>query len=268
MSNCNLSAKPRKDGMLKIQVQWWQREQLENVTYFVVSFILNTEKVKFFGFTGERWIETKKRGGLTWSAAGFASVECVNFHNHKSWSGRRRATATTTLTATEGNMDEQRHREGYWLSAESGGTDDSAKRQIRHSKTPWSQSITATTQLSLNVTLWLHCELAAEWSRSDEAEQRPRERERKRGRERGRKRENERSERRTRKKLPEWHTLGQNWPEKRKGELLRRWRTFLKRGRGMKNSDDLKIGTEKRRGDLLAHSPLSDRGSLFLFDST
>lgn len=189
-------------------------------------------------------------------------MECVNFHNHKSWSGRRRTTATTTLRAAEGNMDEQRHREGYWLSAKSGGTDDSAIRQIRHSKTPWSQSITGTTQLSLNVTLWLHCELAAEWSRSNEAERRPRERER------GRERENERSERRTRKKLSEWHTLGQNWPEKRKGEVLRRWRTFFEKRERDENSDDLKIGTEKWWGDLLAHSPLSEPRSLFLFDST
>lgn len=64
---------------------------------------------------------------------------------------------------------------------------NSAIRQIRHSETPRSQSITATTQLSLNVTLWLHCELAAEWSGSNEAEQRPRKREREKERMKGQK---------------------------------------------------------------------------------
>ena len=42
---------------------------------------------------------------------------------------------------------------------------------------------------------------------------------------------------------------------------------FEKRERD-ENSDDLKIGTEKWWGDLLAHSPLTEPRSLFLFDST
>lgn len=51
---------------------------------------------------------------------------------------------------------------GLLITGKSGETDDSTIRQIRHSETLQSQSITATTQLCLNVTLWLHCELAAE----------------------------------------------------------------------------------------------------------
>ena len=58
-------------------------------------------------------------------------------------------------------MDEQRNRV-LLITGKSEQTDDSAIRQTRHSEMLQPQSISATIQLSLNVTLWLHCELAAE----------------------------------------------------------------------------------------------------------
>lgn len=85
---------------------------------------------------------------------------------------------------------------GSLIIGESEGTDDQAIRQIRHSETLQLQSITATTQLFLNVTLWLHCELAAEPSVWEK--------------------ESGWKVKETKEEESEWHALGRNWPEKRK----------------------------------------------------
>lgn len=130
---------------------------------------------------------------------------------------------------------------GLLITSKSGETDDSAIRQIRHSETLQSQSITATTQLSLNVTLWLHCEVAAEWSEGNEAEQRPRKR--RRDRMKGQKDQIGRN-----------CLNGTHWDE-----IGQRKESKEKRGPVEdENNSDLKIGMGERRGDLPSHCSLSE----------
>lgn len=65
-----------------------------------------------------------------------------------------------------------RAKKQWWLLiiGNSQGAEGSAVTQTCHSETPRSKSITATTPLSLNITLRLHSELAVERSGGNEAE--------------------------------------------------------------------------------------------------
>lgn len=148
--------------MLSLQKAW---------LVWLYAFIVGKNTI----FSPETFKKVTKKGNALAKCEN-EKQSCRPFQNYSIWTGAR-----GEYFYSYPNGEENGRAKKQWsllIIGNSEGADCWAMTQTRHSETLRSQSITAATPLSLNVTPWLHSELVAEWSGANEAEHRHKERER------------------------------------------------------------------------------------------